>query len=213
MTTSKAAVLAHRSVAGELGTLEPWLTERGFVIERLWREDGTPSPDADLLIVLGSPASVAVGHETPWAWDELDLVRNWLDSDRPYLGVCFGAQMLARALGGSVERMPRMQRGFVDVEWSDGSMRGPWGLSHEDAIVSAGSGTVLGRLPHAIAVFGSDNAWGIQPHIEFTAPIVERLADGLGVRRERFAATIDALSADEDAHAARSWALLDELFA
>lgn len=213
MTSAKAAVLGHRDVASELGTLEPWLLSRGYAIERLWREDGTPTPDADLLIVMGSPESVAVGHEAPWAWDELAMVRRWLDTGRPYLGVCFGAQMLARALDGSVERMPRMQRGFVDVDWTDGTVRGPWGISHEDAIVDAGGGAVVGTLPHAIAVLRAGNAWGVQPHIEFTAPIVERLSDDLGVPRDRYAHVIDALAADESAHAARSWALLDEMFA
>lgn len=213
MTSAKAAVLGHRDVASELGTLEPWLLGRGYAIERLWREDGTPTPDADLLIVMGSPASVAVGHEASWAWDELAMVRRWLDTGRPYLGVCFGAQMLARALDGSVERMPRMQRGFVDVDWTDGTVRGPWGISHEDAIVDAGGGAVVGTLPHAIAVLRAGNAWGVQPHIEFTAPIVERLSDDLGVPRDRYAHVIDALAADESAHAARSWALLDEMFA
>lgn len=213
MTTSKATVLAHRSVAGELGTLEPWLLDRDFAIERVWREDGTPSPDADLLIVLGSPESVAVDHEAPWAWEELAMVRRWLDSGRPYLGVCFGAQMLARALDGSVERMARMQRGFVDVTWADGSVRGPWGISHEDAIIDAGRGEIVGTLPHAIAVLRAGNAWGVQPHIEFTAPIVERLSEALGVPRDRYTPMIDALAADEQAHASRSWALLDEMFA
>ena len=212
MALGKVSVVAHRAIAGDLGVLEPWLHGRDFEIERLWREDGTPSPDADFLIVLGSPESVASGYEADWPGDELAMVRTWLDSDKPYLGICFGAQILARALDGRVERMETMQRGFVDIEWCDGSQRGPWAISHEDAIVDAGSGSALATLPHAIAILQSGNAVGIQPHVEFTAPIVERLSVAIGVRPEVYSDVIDGLAADEAAHATRSWTLLDELF-
>src|SRR3954451_14045431 len=103
----RAVVLSHRSIAHELGLLEPWLdaVTQGR-IERQFREDGGPhlDGDADLLVVLGSPGSVAGGHCAPAAAAEVTAVRAWVEAGRPYFGVCFGSQALALALGGSVQR-------------------------------------------------------------------------------------------------------------
>src|SRR6476661_1161163 len=103
----RAVVLSHRAIAHELGLLEPWLdaVTQGQ-IQRQFREDGGPEldGDADLLVVLGSPGSAADGHCGPAAAEEITAVRDWVGAGRPYLGVCFGSQVLARALGGSVRR-------------------------------------------------------------------------------------------------------------
>ena len=175
-----ANVLAHRDIANELGLIGDWFDARGWTYERLWREDFPVLPDADLLVVLGSLESVASGHCVAWGPAEMSLVRDWIDEGRPYLGVCFGAQILASILDGKVERRPRFYRKVEELPWTDGSTKGPWVLWHEDIITSAGTGTVLSELPHAIVALQSGSAWGIQAHIELDSAGLERLGRSVG---------------------------------
>ena len=121
-----AVILSHREVADDIGLIGRWLDESDWTFERIWREDSPDWPDADLFIALGSLASVATGHCTPSTEREIARIREWVDQDRPYLGVCFGAQALAVALGGTVERMPTFFRGVTDAQWAGGTRRGPW---------------------------------------------------------------------------------------
>ncbi len=53
------------------------------------------------MVFLGSPESVNNTH-IPWSTNVLDVVINGINYGTPILGICFGAQLLARALGGSV---------------------------------------------------------------------------------------------------------------
>ena len=102
---TRIAVLSHRDVAHELGNLGSWIESRGWSLDRVYREDAPALPNADALVVLGSPTSVADGFCAAPAADEIEWVGEWLTSSRPYLGICFGAQVLARSTGGSVSRM------------------------------------------------------------------------------------------------------------
>lgn len=179
-----AAILAHREEANDLALIGAWLDAHGWDCLRIWREDSPDWPDTDLMIVLGSLSSVASGHCAPWADREIEQIRGWVDAGRPYLGVCFGAQALAVALGGTVERMPEFFRSVTGIPWNDGSMRGPWVIWHEDAITSVGPAEVLGTLPHAVLAFRHGSAWGIQPHFELDGDAVETLARQLDASPE-----------------------------
>ena len=217
MTTASRAphanVLAHAHVANELGLIGDWLDARGWTYERYWREEFSVIPDADALIVLGSLESVASGHCAPWAPSEMDVIRDWIDSGRTYLGVCFGAQILATVLGGKVERRPRFYRKFEDLPWDDGTQRGPWVLWHEDIITSVGTGTVLSDMPHAILALRSGDAWGIQAHIEFDSAGLERLGRSVGAPPDVWS-PIAAEMAPHDARIREAtFAFLDETFA
>ena len=187
-------ILSHQEGPNELGLIGQWLEERGWTYERYWREDFPVIPSADALIVLGSFSSVASGHCVAWAPAEMDLVREWIDEGRSYLGVCFGAQILASVLGGKVERRPRFYRKVEELPWQDGTARGPWVLWHEDAITSIGTGEVVSRLPHAIAAFQSGNAWGIQAHIELDAAGLERLVRPIGAPPDVWSPLVDAMN-------------------
>ena len=205
-----AVVLSHQHVAQELGNVGLWLEARGFSPTRIYREEFHGIPEADLLIVLGSPNSVAEGHCMPPAIAEIDAVSNWVATGKPYIGICFGAQVLACALGGSVSRMQKTFRGYVELEnssavpWLDGR----WALWHEDAITAPVNAEVLASLPHADMVFRVGNAWGIQPHIEFDAGIVKRLATAMEVSQGHWQTLHDELSTDEK-HSPRAIQLLD----
>ena len=213
---SRAIVLSHRGVADELGHIGEWLSDSGMSIDRVYREDDSRIPDGDLLVVLGSPNSVASGHCLPPAQAEIEVVRAWVAADRPYVGVCFGAQVLARAFGGSVSRMERTYRDYIDFETAQGApsvLEGRWAVWHEDAITAPSGADVLARLPHADTVFRIGRAWGLQPHVEFDATIVRNLGDVVGIPEEQWLPLHRALSDDDAGHASRSRALLDHIAA
>ena len=213
---SRAIVLSHRGVADELGHIGEWLSDSGMSIDRVYREDDPKIPDGDLLVVLGSPNSVASGHCLPLAQAEIEAVRAWVAADRPYVGVCFGAQVLARAFGGSVSRMDRTYRDYIDFETAQGApsvLEGRWAVWHEDAITAPSEAEVLARLPHADTVFRVGRAWGLQPHVEFDATIVRNLGDVVGIPEDQWLPLHRALSDDDAGHASRSRALLDHIAA
>jgi len=211
-----AIVLSHTSIAHELGHLEPWLALHDYSITRVYREDGPAIPDAELLIVLGSPFSVADGHCEPAGLAEIEMVGAWVAQGRPYLGLCFGAQVLALALGGRVERLPEAFVGYVDIPTDDAhasTVGGPWTIWHNDAITAPPTAEVMGSLDHADVAFRVGNAWGLQPHIEVTADSLDRLGIALGAGAEVRQPLVDALRADADANRARAFALLDAFHA
>lgn len=211
----RAIILSHHDIAHELGHLGPWLDRRGFVLNRLYREEPQPFPDAELLIVMGSPTSVATGYLLAPAEDEIRLVKEWVESGRPYLGLCFGAQVLARALGGEVTRMERTFRGYVDLS-SDKAVHagvsGSWVVWHDDAITAPPQAEVLAQMPHADLVFRAGNAWGLQPHIEVSPESLERMAVALGAPASAYDPLVTAIASDIDPSPARVDQFLDAAF-
>lgn len=208
-------VLSHRNVAHELGHFEPWFEHHDFLVRRMFREDSPIMSDTDLLVVLGSPNSVATGYGTPSSVAEIAMVRDWVLRGRPYLGVCFGAQVLACALGGSVRRMPETYRSFSPLTLTESapqSLAGSWVLWHEDAIAAPDDSTVLATVPHADTVFVHGSAWGVQPHIEFTPDIVARLGQSMNIAPKVLEPFYQSMKEDENGLAERAGRLLDSFW-
>lgn len=112
--------VAIRHVAFEdLGLLGPLLSRHGFTASYLdataggdgWRS----ARDADLLIVLGGPIGVADVEEYPFLGAELELIAERVAGDRPTLGICLGAQLLALACGGSVQGGRAAEIGYAPI--------------------------------------------------------------------------------------------------
>lgn len=95
-----------------------------------------PGDDFDVLVVTGSYFSVYEDAIAPWIGAELDLIRRSHDRGTPVLGICFGGQALAAALGGSVERSPETEIGWYRISAPDSVdlpiSAGPWMEWHHD---------------------------------------------------------------------------------
>jgi GMP synthase (glutamine-hydrolysing) len=101
------SVIAWRHVAFEtLGTLERLFTQRGWTYSYL--DIPTANLNAfdplapDLLVILGGPISVNDEVNYPFLPQEIALLKKRLAADKPTLGICLGAQLIARALGSRV---------------------------------------------------------------------------------------------------------------
>lgn len=113
--------IAIRHVAFEdLGLLENVLLRSGYKVS--YREAGIDDLAAidqekpDLLVVLGAPISANDTRDYPFVADELDLIRCLSERGVAVLGICLGAQLIARALGAGVEAMPEKEIGFSPLE-------------------------------------------------------------------------------------------------
>ncbi|MBX3374807.1 MAG: type 1 glutamine amidotransferase [Phycisphaeraceae bacterium] len=73
--------------------------------------------DIDAIVVMGGPAA-PTDDTLPWMAPELDLLAAAHAAQMPILGICLGCQLLARALGGEVERLPAPEIGFAPITLS-----------------------------------------------------------------------------------------------
>jgi GMP synthase-like glutamine amidotransferase len=111
-------VLQH--VAHEiLGTLDPLLRRAGFRIRYVnfsRYPDAQPSVDGyDGLIILGGPMSVNDAERLPHLVTEMHLIEQAMKRDLPVLGICLGAQLIAKTLGAAVYPNCEKEIGWYDI--------------------------------------------------------------------------------------------------
>lgn len=166
--------------------LAGWLAEAGCDLDLRRPYAGDPLPavsDLDGLVVLGGQMGAYDDEVAPWLPGVRRLLRDAVSSTTPVLGVCLGAQLLAVACGGRVERGALgTEAGVVDVDWrpeagDDALVAGlpapfPGPSMHEDAIVELPPNAVslasTERYPHQVVRVGQ-RAWGVQFHPEVSA--------------------------------------------
>jgi len=216
------AVLSHFAVAHELGLLQEWADARGHLITRYFREETWDADDlhvADLIIVMGSPNSVATGYTHDSAVREIALLKQRIARKEALFGICYGAQALAIALGGSVTRRELANTGYKAVTLINPSADSPidaggWALWHEDMIdpnslINLNQIEVLATDAGAVIAFRSGNAWGVQFHPEVDGDALGRMLSAIGIPEENWREEVAAMSLDDEAHRVRAFALFD----
>ena len=175
---------------GTSGVFHAGAADAGCAIEE-WTPAQRPDPPRALgeyegLLVLGGDQNLCEQDRFPYLTAELALLRTWLASGRPMLGVCLGAQLLAEACGGRVVRASRRELGWLDVELLAAAAQDPllafapqhvttlqW---HSYAVEPPPGATLLASSPVCPQAFRAGVAWGVQFHPEVDAGI---LADWL----------------------------------
>jgi GMP synthase-like glutamine amidotransferase len=102
-----------------LGSIGAWLEDRDRSVSytRFFANDPLPPiEDIKLLIAMGGPMSVNDELTLPWLKDEKQFVREAIFGDVPVLGICFGAQLVASALGAAVYRNPTKEIGWFPIQ-------------------------------------------------------------------------------------------------
>jgi GMP synthase (glutamine-hydrolysing) len=122
--------LALRHVAFEdLGTWGPILERRGFAIDCI--DVGVDDLEtarileADLAIVLGGPIGVYEADSYPFLVGEIEMIGRRLGLQRPTLGICLGAQLMAKSLGADVAPGPAKEIGWAPIELTDAGRTSP----------------------------------------------------------------------------------------
>lgn len=106
---NRTALVIHHVPFEDLGTLAPLLHARGYAVRHVdAATDDLAALDVrtpELMVVLGGPIGAYDDALYPFVATEAERVRERLDSQRPILGICLGAQLIARALGAEVKPM------------------------------------------------------------------------------------------------------------
>ena len=161
------------------GLLEEWARERGHAVTILRAVElgAGPWPDPtrfDAVAPLGAEQSVARSDD-PWIAPQVAFLREAHERGVPVLGLCFGGQALAAALGGAVGTRPEPEIGWLDLE-------PPTAAGSRPALVRVARGRLhaaarrrrssRGRAccPHAFRV---GRSIGLQFHPEVTPEIVD----------------------------------------
>lgn len=220
------ALVIENDPTDDLRRLGEWLTEADLALTVLRPHAGDALPESldgyQALIVLGGDQSAypdAAGEPgAPWFPALEGLLRKAVRYHVPTLGVCLGAQLLASANGGLVERStsgPEIGPGLVGKR--DAADKDPlfkwvpllpdviqW---HSDEITELPIGAVLlaasSRYPHQAFRLG-DRAWGLQFHIECDIAMIEEWS-------RSDVAALDELGYDADAVVAATADILPDV--
>jgi GMP synthase-like glutamine amidotransferase len=156
------------------GLVGQWAAARGARIDVVRAPELEEWPDprtVDGVVALGSDRSVHASTD-PWIAPQLDFLRAAHEARVPVLGICFGGQALAAALGGTVTAAPRTEIGWIDVDGDDG-YGGRWFTWHEDAFTVPPGATELARAASGPQAFAMGRSVGLQYHPEVTEAIVD----------------------------------------
>jgi GMP synthase-like glutamine amidotransferase len=137
----------------------------------------------DAIVPLGSRWSVNDGDRgMTWITSEVAMVRDAHAAGVPMLGVCFGGQLLAHALGGSVTRSPAPEVGWYDVDASQTDLvpGGPWFEWHFDRFTVPEGAVEIARNASASQAFVKGATMGLQFHPEVDEGLLDMWLAGDG---------------------------------
>lgn len=194
MTRRRALFIAHEADVAP-GYIGDAAAARGFAVERfdVWTADPPDPTGYDLIVPLGSAES-AYDDRVAWLAGEIDLVRRAVASGIPVFGICFGAQLVARALGGEVRPAARPEVGWFAVDTADDDIiaPGPWLEWHFDTLTPPAGAVTLAWSASSVQAYQHGRVMGVQFHPEVSPEI---LADWIAGSRDRLA----AIDVDADA--------------
>jgi GMP synthase (glutamine-hydrolysing) len=173
-----------------LGTFNPQLKEAGFRIRYInfgRTPDAVPNVEKyDGLIILGGPMCVDQTDSHPHLLTEINAIRQAMELHKPVLGICLGAQLIAKALGAQVHKNPTKEIGWYNVtptaagesdplfkhfsgaekifQWHGDTFDIPYGAEH--LATSADCANQAFRY--------GDRTYGLQFHLEVDEALIQR---------------------------------------
>ncbi|WIG97381.1 glutamine amidotransferase [Myxococcus sp. SDU36] len=184
----RAVVFQHEEHEGP-GLLGPVLQEAGFTLVNRFRAVRREDVDAELLVVMGGRMAVYESEQHPFLRQELGILMERLAYERPCLGFCLGAQLLAAAAGadvfpgkngfevgvGPVRWTPEAQKDSVLSGARPRTVVAHW---HGDSYAPVPDATLLASTDrYTQQAFRLGTSYGFQFHLELTAMEMGRWLD------------------------------------
>jgi GMP synthase-like glutamine amidotransferase len=164
------------------GLIENWAIENNHSLSFTYLYKNQHLPDFnnfDLLIIMGGPMGVYDSDKYPWITSEIEFIRKSAEINKPVLGICLGAQLLASALGAAVYIGPNKEIGWFPVSWNNNPFNGipdkhvvfHWHGDTFDIPDGATHLAVSEGVPNQAFIY--NNAIGLQFHLEVTSHSVD----------------------------------------
>jgi GMP synthase (glutamine-hydrolysing) len=207
----KSVLILRHEPSVSMGSLTDVLASAGLnarqydLFERV--PEDLPWNEMAGLIVLGGTMSANDGEQFPFLLAELDWLRAAVRRNVPTLGICLGAQLLAKALGAEVYRSPRAEIGWYEIELLPGAAddrllhgRSPaetvfhW---HRDTFDLPAGAVHLAQSPacRQQAFRAGEAAYGLQFHVEMVPELMELwLRDFAGKSASCASGEVDAVA-------------------
>ena len=182
-------VIKHIAIEGP-GSLGEFFQSTDWKVKTVELEKDGKLPrdlsDIEAIITLGGPMNVYQEDKYPFLRDEDALLKKAMEEEIPILGICLGAQLLAKASGGNVKKARKKEIGWYTIKLTtDGSkdlfFEGvgkaldafQW---HEDTFEISKDAKLLAtsKRCNTQAFRVGKNAYGLQFHIEVTAEMIEK---------------------------------------
>ncbi len=159
------------------GLLGEWLDGHGAEVDvlRIDLEERVPDPREFQLIAYLGAEFAAFDDSVPFVQRESELIRQAAKHDVPMLGLCFGGQLMARALGGESFRSQRPEIGWLRVRSKDAELitEGPWFEWHFDSFTLPPGAKLLADTDVGPQAYVVGRSLGLQFHPEVTPEIVD----------------------------------------
>lgn len=213
----KTVLVVENAPTAPLAHFSPVLTRRGVTAIRV-----TPAEllagkygaaGFDGLILLGGPQDSYDDENFPAGALEMALVREFDDAGKPVLGICLGAQVMARAFGGQSFRHPAgLEWGYVPLRQTDAGLQDPLIAGLEAAPVLESHQDTMSLPPQAVLLAGSrhtpvqiwrhgNRSYAFQCHIEAGEAEARLWFDKWYASRPERAGAAAVLEADLDRYA------------
>lgn len=205
----RALVIAN-SDDDDAGYVGERLREQGVELVIGYRDAPGALPatldDFDLVVMLGSDWSTYWEHVQDEVERESALIREAAVRDLPVLGICYGAQLMSHALGGSVHEAQRTEIGWFTLDTHDERLApaGPWFEFHIDAFTPPDGAEVLASSAAGAQAYRIGRMLAWQFHPEVSPQIVRRWGAGSRDQAERAGIDLPTMYVETDAQCAES---------
>lgn len=179
------ALLIANATDADAGFVGDRFRHHGYSFTECHRETPGDWPELDghdLILMLGSEWSVYWPQVADSVAAESALIRTAADRNTPLFGICFGNQVMAHALGGTVERAREPEIGWYDVVTDEPAVvaEGPWMQWHYDVVTVPPGGEEMARTAIGPQAWRRGRAFATQFHPEATETMLARWTSGHG---------------------------------
>ncbi len=211
----------QNSAYGRAGLVEKFIAAKGWTCRRTLSPKDVISTDLaqivdDAVVFLGSRRGVYETH-VQWVARERALMKRLIANSVPVFGICFGAQLLATALDGTVMPMGNRYRGWMqNAIASEPVWQGPWLRWHGDFITLPASVRVFAADNNTVQAFEAGSAVGVQFHPEVSTDVLQEWRAYRSYMTEGDKSALDQALDYANAHAAtiekRAFDLFENVF-